>query len=51
MGQLTFKNLFESEDLGYSIPEYQRAYAWRKEQLSQFIADLEEQPIGKNYYL
>lgn len=52
MAAETFKSLFESEDFAYQVPSYQRAYAWRKdEQLKQFLADLEEQPQGKAYYL
>lgn len=52
MAAETFKSLFESEDFAYQVPSYQRAYAWRKdEQLKQFLTDLEEQPIGKDYYL
>lgn len=52
MAAETFKSLFESEDSAYQIPSYQRAYSWRKEdQLRQFLVDLEEQPVGKDYYL
>ena len=51
MADELFKSLFEG-DAAYHVPNYQRAYAWRQDkQLRQFLMDLEEQPVGKNYYL
>jgi hypothetical protein len=48
----TVKSLFEPSDTAFHIPSYQRAYAWRADkQLAQFLADLEEQPSGKDYFL
>ena len=44
----TIKKLFASDDR-FEIPNYQRAYAWGKEQLSQFVDDLSE--CGEKYYL
>ncbi|BCZ19860.1 hypothetical protein NHP190012_15020 [Helicobacter sp. NHP19-012] len=34
----------------YTIPLYQRAYSWEKEQWGQFLADLEEVTRGGNKY-
>ncbi|WP_034375008.1 DUF262 domain-containing protein, partial [Helicobacter suis] len=34
----------------YTIPLYQRAYSWEKEQWDQFLADLEEVTRGGNKY-
>jgi hypothetical protein len=52
MATETIKSLFEPSDTSFLIPSYQRAYAWRaKDQLAQFLTDLEEQPIGKDYFL
>lgn len=51
MADELFKSLFEG-DAAYHVPNYQRAYAWRHDkQLRQFLTDLEEQPVGKKYYL
>ncbi|MEO8616631.1 MAG: DUF262 domain-containing HNH endonuclease family protein [Luteolibacter sp.] len=50
----TIRNLFE-EPVRFDIPSYQRAYSWDvnagKQQVRQFIADLEEQHPDKGYYL
>jgi hypothetical protein len=50
----TIRDLFE-EPVRFDIPSYQRAYSWDtdagKQQVRQFIADLEEQHPDKGYYL
>ena len=50
MESTTIKDLFESCDVRFVIPGYQRAYAWEVKQFGQFIEDLRE--CGDyNYYL
>ena len=49
----TIKQLFESADV-YSIPIYQRNYAWEAkeiEQLIQDVVDYAETHANKNYYI
>ncbi len=46
----TIQSLFSVPD-SYKVPAYQRAYSWDEEHLSQFINDIEEQPVKKPYYL
>lgn len=36
-------NLFDT-DMGYSIPLYQRAYAWQEKQLIQLLEDINDLP-------
>ena len=43
------KNIF-SEDQ-YSIPLYQRDYAWEEKQIEQLIEDINDVPNNENYYL
>ena len=43
------KNIF-SEDQ-YSIPLYQRDYAWEDKQIEQLIEDINDVPNNENYYL
>lgn len=48
---LTIKDLFQTEDQ-YSIPIYQRNYAWEEDQISQLIQDIYDvYKENKNYYL
>ncbi|HLP87128.1 MAG TPA: DUF262 domain-containing HNH endonuclease family protein [Nostocaceae cyanobacterium] len=49
-GQKSISDLFESRRI-FNIPNYQRAYAWEKKQLQDFINDLDNQTLGKNYFL
>jgi hypothetical protein len=50
----TIRDLFE-EPIRFEIPSYQRAYSWDvdagKQQVRQFITDLEDQHPDKGYYL
>lgn len=48
-GQKTIKSLFAARRI-FNIPKYQRAYAWGKKHLEEFVADLQNQPIGKDYF-
>lgn len=48
-GQKTIKDLFDGKKI-FKIPEYQRAYAWEEKQLQDFIDDLKNQRINKNYF-
>ena len=34
----------------FRIPDYQRGYAWQKEQLNDFWEDIENLRDGKNHY-
>lgn len=45
----TIKKFFEGEKQ-YTIPVYQRAYSWEKEQWKDFFEDLEEAIKGDNRY-
>ncbi len=45
----TIEGLFGNRKYRFVVPNYQRAYSWEEEQLSQFIEDLNE--CGKKYYL
>ncbi len=48
---ITIKDLFESKDQ-YSIPIYQRNYAWEEDQISQLIQDIfDVYKENNNYYL
>ena len=42
--------LFDSSQKSYTIPVYQRAYSWEKEQWKTFLIDLKEQLQGDNRY-
>lgn len=48
-GQKTIKELFNTRTI-FNIPEYQRAYAWEKQQLEDFVEDLENQKLGRDYF-
>lgn len=48
---VTIQDLFQSENQ-YSIPIYQRNYAWEEDQISQLIQDIYDvYEENKNYYL
>ena len=34
----------------FRVPDYQRGYAWRNEQLTDFWEDVVNLPVGKNHY-
>lgn len=48
-GQKAISDLFESRRI-FNIPNYQRAYAWETKQLRDFISDLDNQALGKDYF-
>ena len=43
-------SLFSPEKISFIIPDYKRAYSWKKEQYEQFFSDLEEQSKSENNY-
>ncbi|SDH80748.1 DUF262 domain-containing protein [Pseudomonas panipatensis] len=50
-GQKKLKELFDGRKI-FNIPDYQRAYAWdESRQLPDFIEDIENQDIGRDYFL
>jgi hypothetical protein len=50
-GQKKLKELFDGRKV-FSIPDYQRAYAWdRSRQLPDFLEDIENQSLGRDYFL
>jgi hypothetical protein len=48
-GQITLRDLFDGTKI-FQIPNYQRAYAWEKKQLEEFMTDFENQMPGKAYF-
>ncbi|WP_187308030.1 DUF262 domain-containing protein [Nostoc cycadae] len=48
-GQKAISDLFEPRRI-FNIPKYQRAYAWEEKQLLDFISDLDNQTLGKDYF-
>jgi len=48
-GQKAISDLFEPRRV-FNIPKYQRAYAWESKQLQDFIDDLDNQIIGRDYF-
>ncbi|MDE2800281.1 MAG: DUF262 domain-containing HNH endonuclease family protein [Gemmatimonadota bacterium] len=48
-GQKTIRDLFEGSKI-FNIPKYQRAYAWEKEHLEDFVDDIENQKLDKDYF-
>lgn len=49
-GEKKISSLFDGRTI-FNIPEYQRAYAWGKDQLSDFIGDIENQKQNRSYFL
>ena len=45
------KNIFDTEDMTYEIPLYQRAYAWEEKHLCQLLEDISDVPDDANYYI
>lgn len=48
-GQKAISNLFDGRKI-FNIPKYQRAYAWEKPQLKDFVEDIENQNPNRNYF-
>jgi len=48
-GQKTIFELFNGEK-HFIIPKYQRAYAWEEKQLEDFIEDIQNQKLDKEYF-
>ncbi len=48
-GQKTISDLFDGRTV-FHIPQYQRAYAWEEPQLEDFVDDLENQKLDKDYF-
>jgi Protein of unknown function DUF262/Protein of unknown function (DUF1524) len=48
--QTTILGLFDSSQKSFTIPVYQRAYAWREEEWDALLNDLKEQIQGDNNY-
>lgn len=48
-GQKTIRELFDGSKI-FNIPKYQRAYAWEKEHLKDFVDDIKNQKIDKDYF-
>ena len=44
------ENIFDS-DIEYTIPLYQRAYAWEDKQLIQLVEDISDVSDDANYYI
>ena len=49
-GQKTILSLFNG-DKHFVIPKYQRAYAWEEKQLQDFLEDIKNQRIDKDYFI
>ena len=49
-GNIKLKDLFNGDRI-FSVPKYQRAYAWRDENLEYFLDDLINQRGEKDYFL
>ena len=48
-GQKTIRDLFDGTKI-FHIPQYQRAYAWEEPQLKDFVDDIENQKLDKDYF-
>ena len=48
-GEKKISNLFDGRTI-FNIPEYQRAYAWGENQLSDFVEDLQNQKSERSYF-
>ena len=46
----TIQDLFQHFS-SFQVPAYQRAFAWDRKHVEQFIADVREQPPQRPYYL
>lgn len=49
-GEKKLSSLFDGRTI-FNIPEYQRAYAWSHSQLHDFLDDLNNQKLGRSYFL
>jgi len=49
-GEKKISSLFDGRTV-FNIPEYQRAYAWGKNQLSDFVEDIQNQKEDRSYFL
>ncbi|MCY4570848.1 MAG: DUF262 domain-containing HNH endonuclease family protein [Candidatus Poribacteria bacterium] len=48
-GQKRISELFDGRKI-FNIPKYQRAYAWEKKQLKDFVEDIENQKPDRSYF-
>jgi len=48
-GQKKISELFDGRKI-FNIPKYQRAYAWEKQQLKDFVEDIENQRPDRSYF-
>ena len=48
-GQKTLSNLFDGRKI-FKIPRYQRAYAWEMQQLREFLEDIQNQELDRDYF-
>ncbi len=49
-GEKKISSLFDGRTV-FNIPEYQRAYAWGKPQLTDFVEDIQNQKVDRSYFL
>lgn len=49
-GNVKVKDLFNADRI-FNIPKYQRAYAWKEDNLEYFLDDLKNQRSEKSYFL
>ncbi len=49
-GEKKISSLFDGRTI-FKVPEYQRAYAWGEQQLSDFIEDINNQKVDRSYFL
>jgi len=49
-GEKKISSLFDGRTI-FNIPEYQRAYAWSYLQLMDFMDDINNQKVGRSYFL
>ncbi len=49
-GEKKISSLFDGRTV-FNIPEYQRAYAWEKSQLTDFVEDIQNQKVDRSYFL
>lgn len=48
--QTDISTFFDNSEQFYTIPQYQRAYSWEKDQWKQFFNDIKEQAKNENDY-